>query len=114
MAAAEQPFHVWKGRNPYLRADFQYTTRQTALLPEQDANNALNDVTLPGLPVTANRSCERDCWNGYDISSFATKMSSTNTRCCSRPATSPTIKPTTPELGQRPPPHLGVTATYRY
>ena len=75
MAAAEQTFNEWKGRNPYIRADFQYTTRQTALLPGQDGRNALNDVTIPGLPVTRNLQLRAGLrWNGYDISLFANNV----------------------------------------
>ena len=115
MAAAEQTFHAWKGLNPYLRADFQYTTRQTALLPEQDANNALNDVTLPGLPITRNLQLRAGLrWNGYDISFFANNVLDQHpllfeTRDIANDQTDNlyfgrSVRPRT----------LGVTATYRY
>ena len=95
MAAAEKTFHEWKGRNPYVRADFQYTTRQPALLPGQDDRNALNDTTLPGLPVT------QTCNSGPAYVGTATTSRSSPTTCstnipsCSSRATSPTTPPTT-------------------
>ena len=115
MAAAEQTFLIWKGRNPYLRADFQYTTRQSALLPEQDANNALNDLSLPGLPVTRNLQLRAGLrWNGYDISVFANNVLDQHpllfeTRDIANDQTDNlyfgrSVRPRT----------LGVTATYRY
>ena len=115
MAAAEQTFAAWQGRNPYLRADFQYTTRQTALLPEQDANNALNDVSLPGLPVTRNLQLRAGLrWNGYDISCFANNVLDQHpllfeTRDIANNQTDNlyfgrSVRPRT----------LGITATYRY
>jgi hypothetical protein len=115
MAAAEQTLAIWKGRNPYIRADFQYTTRQTALLPGQDPRNALNDVTLPGLPVTRNLQLRAGLrWNGYDISLFANNVLDQHpvmfeSRDIANDATDNLyfgrgVRPRT----------LGVTATYRY
>ena len=70
--AAEKTFTGWSGYDPYLRADFQYTTAQTALLSGTDARNALNDPTLPGLPLTKELQLRGGFrWGGYDISLFA-------------------------------------------
>jgi len=49
-ATAEQTFPRWSGYSPYLRADFQYTNAQTALLQGTDSRNALFDTSIPGLP----------------------------------------------------------------
>jgi outer membrane receptor protein involved in Fe transport len=70
--AAEKRFGGWSGYNPYIRADFQYTTAQTALLAGSDSRNALNDTTIPGLPLTKDLQLRGGLrWNGYDISLFA-------------------------------------------
>jgi outer membrane receptor protein involved in Fe transport len=115
MAAAEKTFGEWKGRNPYARADFQYTTRQTALLPSQDTRNALFDNTLPGLPVTRNLQLRAGLrWSGYDISFFANNVLDEHpilfeSRDIADNATDNLyfgrgVRPRT----------LGITATYRY
>jgi len=65
--AAEKRFADW-----YIRADFQYTTAQTALLANTDARNALNDTTIPGLPLTKDLQLRGGLrWSDYDISLFA-------------------------------------------
>jgi iron complex outermembrane receptor protein len=115
MAAAEKTFGEWKGRNPYVRADYQYTTRQSALLPGQDDRNALNDTTLPGLPVTKNLQLRAGFrWNGYDVSFFANNVLDQHpllfeSRDIANNATDDLyfgrgVRPRT----------LGITATYRY
>ena len=73
--AAEKVFIDWSGYTPYIRADFQYTTAQTALLAGTDARNALTDVTIPGLPLTKDLQLRGGFrWNGYDISLFAQNL----------------------------------------
>ena len=115
MAAVEKTFLDWKGRNPYVRADYQFTTAQTALLPSQDSHNALYDTTLPGLPQTKNLQLRAGLrWNGYDISLFANNVLDQHPLMFeSRDiAYDPTdnlyfgrgVRPRT----------LGITATYRY
>jgi iron complex outermembrane recepter protein len=75
MASAEQTFSNWKGRQPYVRADYQFTTAQTALLPGQDSRNALYDTTIPGLPITKNLQLRAGFrWSGYDVSFFANNV----------------------------------------
>jgi iron complex outermembrane recepter protein len=70
--AAEKKFAGGSGYNPYIRAAFQYTTAQTALLAGTDSRNALNDTTIPGLPVTEDLQLRGGLrWNGYDISLYA-------------------------------------------
>jgi len=71
-ASAEKTFVGWSGANPYLRADFQYSTAQTALLQGTDTRNALYDDTIHGLPISKNLQLRGGFrWNGYDISMFA-------------------------------------------
>ena len=75
MAAVEKTFGDWKGHSPYMRADYQFTSAQTALLPAQDTRNALNDPTIPGLPQTRNLQLRAGLrWDGYDISLFANNV----------------------------------------
>jgi iron complex outermembrane receptor protein len=70
-AAAEKTFTGWPGHDPYLRADFQYQTAQTALLQGTDSRNALYD-TIHGLPLSKNLQVRAGFrWNGYDVSLFA-------------------------------------------
>ena len=70
-AALEKTF-LWQHKHPYFRADFQYATAQTGLLPIQDQRNALYDTTLPGLPSTRNLNLRAGMrWSGYDLSLFA-------------------------------------------
>ena len=51
-SAAVDAAVTWNGHKPYVRADYQFTTAQTALLPSQDEHNAIYDSTIPGLPIT--------------------------------------------------------------
>jgi iron complex outermembrane receptor protein len=72
MLAAEKTFGAWDARTPYVRADYQFTTAQSALLPGQDSGNALFDTSVPGLPQTKNLSLRAGFrWSGYDLSFFA-------------------------------------------
>ncbi|MBV9620143.1 MAG: TonB-dependent receptor [Gammaproteobacteria bacterium] len=73
-AAAEQSFR-WGERHPYLRLDYQFTNAQTALLQTQDPRNALNDVTIPGLPETKNLQLRAGVRSGgYDVSLFVQNL----------------------------------------
>jgi iron complex outermembrane receptor protein len=120
IASAEQRFATWDGRKPYVRADFQYTTAQTALLPGQDERNALFDSTIPGLPITRNLSLRAGFrWSGYDVSVFVNNALDQNpTLFESRDIANP---PNSVQGDDRlyfargiRPRTLGVTATYRY
>src|SRR5262249_16036535 len=71
-ATVEHTLAGWSGYSPYLRADFQYTTAQTKLLPGQNAANALVDTTIPGLPETRNLQVRPGLgFKGFDVSLFA-------------------------------------------
>jgi iron complex outermembrane receptor protein len=114
VGSAEYVFAEWKSRAPYVRADFQYQTAQTALLPGQDANNGLNDTTIPGLPVNKNLNVRGGMrWNGFDVSLFANNLTNAHPQLfISRDIAAPFdeqyfargVRPRT----------IGVTATYRY
>jgi outer membrane receptor protein involved in Fe transport len=114
VGSAEYIFAQWKGRSPYVRADFQYQTAQTALLPGQDAANGLNDTTIPGLPVNKNLNMRSGMrWNGFDVSLFANNLTDAHPQLfISRDIAAPfdeqyfarSVRPRT----------IGVTATYRY
>ena len=114
VGSAEYVFAQWKDRAPYVRADFQYQTAQTALLPGQDSNNGLNDTTIPGLPVNKNLNLRGGLrWNGFDVSLFANNVTDAHPQLfLSRDIAAPfdeqyfarSVRPRT----------VGVTATYRY
>jgi outer membrane receptor protein involved in Fe transport len=114
VGSAEYVFAEWKSRSPYVRADFQYQTAQTALLPGQDAANGLNDTTIPGLPVNRNLNLRGGMrFNGFDVSLFANNVTDTHPQLfLSRDIAAPSdqqyfargVRPRT----------IGITATYRY
>jgi iron complex outermembrane recepter protein len=114
-ASSEYHFHVWQGRTPYARLDFQHSTAQKSLLPGQDIANALNDPTLPGLPVVNNLSARAGLrFNGFDLSLYANNLTNAHplmfeARDIAYSATDTLyfgrgVRPRT----------IGVTATYRY
>jgi iron complex outermembrane receptor protein len=115
MASAEQSFGEWNGHVPYVRADYQFTSAQSALLPGQDSANALFDTTIPGLPQTKNLQLRAGFrWSGYDVSLFAQNVLDQHPLLFSSRdiAYAPTdnlyfgrgVRPRT----------VGITATYRY
>ncbi len=113
--AAEKTFVGWSGANPYLRADFQYSTAQTALLQGTDTRNALYDATVHGLPISKNLQLRGGLrWNGYDISLFADNVLNQNPELfLSRDIADNNTDRLYFGRGVRPR-TFGVTATYRY
>jgi len=112
--AAEKMFVGGSGYVPYVRADFQYTTAQTALLAGTDPRNALIDTTIPGLPSTKDLQLRGGFrWNGCDISLFAQNLLDQHPTLFE----SRDIANATDQLyfgrGVRPRTY-GLTATYRY
>jgi iron complex outermembrane receptor protein len=112
LASAEYGFPALGNRKPYLRADYQYTTAQTALQPIQDPNNGVADPTYTGLPETKNLSLRAGFRvGGLDLSFFAQNltdshpvMSHTEDTDTSGLFYDHTIRPRT----------LGITAIYRH
>ena len=114
VASAEYVFTAVNDKSPYLRADFQYQTKQTAQLPGQDAENGLNDTTIPGLPINKNLNLRGGFrFNGFDLSVFANNVTDSHPQLfLSRDIAAPfdeqyfarSVRPRT----------IGVTATYRY
>jgi outer membrane receptor protein involved in Fe transport len=115
MASAEKTFGEWSGHTPYARADFQYTTAQTALLPGQSDRNALYDTTIPGLPITKNLQLRAGFrWSGYDVSLFADNVLDQHPLMFkSRDIAYDPVDQLYFGRGVRPR-TVGVTATYRY
>ena len=120
LASAERTFGEWDGRKPYVRADYQFTTAQSALLPGQDDRNAIFDSTIQGLPVTRNLSLRAGFrWSGYDVSMFVNNALDQNpTMFNSRDIANPANSTRGDDMlyfarGVRPR-TLGITATYRY
>jgi iron complex outermembrane recepter protein len=74
LGSAEYVFPLFRDKG-YVRADFQYATAQSRLLPTQDSNNAIYDTTIPGLPLTTNLSLRAGWrWNGADVSLFVQNL----------------------------------------
>lgn len=115
IAAAEKSFGEWNGHTPYVRADYQFTNAQTALLPGQSDRNALFDTTVPGLPQTKNLQLRAGFrWSGYDVSFFAQNVLDQNPALFkSRDIANNATDNLYFARGVRPR-TVGVTATYRY
>ena len=115
MASAEETFGEWGGHTPYVRADYQFTSAQTALLPGQDSGNALYDQTIPGLPQTKNLQLRAGFrWSGYDVSFFAQNVLDQHPVLFkSRDIADPASDQIYFGRGVRPR-TVGITATYRY
>jgi hypothetical protein len=111
-ASSEYHFPEWQGRTPYFRADFQHSTAQKSLLPQQDSNNGVFDNTLPGLPVVNNLSLRAGLrFNGLDISAYANNVTNAHPLMFeSRDLVSDNLYYA---RGVRPR-AIGITATYRY
>lgn len=114
-ASAEKTFTGWSGADPYLHADFQYSTAQTALLQGTDQRNALFDTTLHGLPISKNLQLRGGFrWNGYDVSLFADNVLNQHPEMfISRDLAIDTVDKLYFGRGVRPR-TFGLTATYRY
>ena len=112
--SAEYVFPAWKETAPYVRADFQYQTRQTALLPGQDSRNGLTDLTIPGLPLNKNLNVRAGMRiNGFDVSLFANNLTDAHPQLYLSRDIAEAADPQYFARGVRPR-TIGVTATYRY
>ena len=75
VASAEYRFPGDEHRQPYLRADYQLSTRLTKLTPTLNANDALSDTTLTNLPTTQNLNLRAGVrLDGIDVSLFAQNL----------------------------------------
>jgi outer membrane receptor protein involved in Fe transport len=114
VGSAEYVFAQWRDRAPYVRADFQYQTAQTALLPGQDVANGLNDTTIPGLPINRNLNLRGGMrWDGIDVSVFANNVTDTHPQLFLSRDIAADFDQQYFARGVRPR-TVGVTATYRY
>lgn len=102
------------GRDPYVRVDYHYTTRQTARLVNTDPNNGSSDPTLPGLPITSLLDLRAGFrWSGLDLSLFGHNLTNSHPLMFeSRDVASPAdtlyfARSTRPRT-------IGVTLSYRY
>jgi iron complex outermembrane recepter protein len=110
--SAEYSFPSLGGRKPYLRADYQVSTAQTAELPIQDSNNGVSDPEFTGLPKIDTLQLRAGMrWNGFDLSLFGNNLTD------SHPLIFRTRDTTASDLffaHSIRPRTVGVTATYRY
>ena len=106
--------HLRRTEWPYLRADFQYMTAQTAILPGQDSRNGLTDVTIPGLPLNKNLNLRAGVrFSGIDVSLFANNLTDAHPQLFTSRDIAAPADPQYFARGVRPR-TLGITATYRY
>jgi iron complex outermembrane recepter protein len=112
ITSAEYSFPSMQGRKPYLRADYQVSTAQTAELPIQDPNNGVSDPMFTGLPKIETLQVRAGIrWNGFDLSLFGNNLTDAH------PLLSQTRDTTASDLffaHSIRPRTVGVTATYRY
>ena len=114
-ASSEFHFPDWLGRKPYLRADYQHTTAQTALISTHNANDGGSDPTLPGLPITNNLSLRAGLrFNGFDLSVYGNNLTNAHPQMyASRDIPVNGYDELYFARGVRPL-TIGVTGTYRY
>ncbi len=130
LASAEfaAPVAAFGGRIGYIRADYQRTTTQTALIPGIDNRNALFDDSVPGLPSTSDLSLRMGLrFSGVDLSVYGNNLTNEHpllfasrdiaADCITGAPCAPNGPFSTDNLyfgrGVRPL-TVGVTATYRY
>ena len=103
------------GRSGYVRMDYQSTSAQTDLLPTQNANNAVHDTTIPGLPQTKNLNLRFGTrFGGLDLSLFANNLTNEHPLLYeSRDVTSDSLDNLYFGHSVRPR-MIGLTATYRH
>jgi len=110
--SAEYSFPFMRSRKPYVRADYQVSTAQTAKLPIQDPNNGVSDPEFAGLPKIDTLQLRAGMrWDGFDLSLFGNNLTDshplvfrTRDTIASDLFFSHSIRPRT----------VGLTATYRY
>ncbi len=114
IAAAQYVFPAWKEAAPYLRADFQFLTAQTAILPGQDLRNGLTDSTIPGLPIEKNLNMRGGMrFDGLDVSLFANNLTDAHPALFTSRDLAVAADQQYFARGVRPR-TIGITATYRY
>jgi iron complex outermembrane receptor protein len=112
LASGEYALPVAGDQRPYVRLDYQVTTAQTRLLPDQDSRNLSSDPTLVSLPevkLLGARAGVR--WNGFDWSLFGENL--TNAHPVMFNSRDTTTSPLYFARGIRPR-TVGITATFRY
>lgn len=101
-------------RNGYARADYQYSSHQSALTNAQDpANGGGGYALVPALPSTSYTSVRAGLrWGGFDVSVFAQNLFDTQPKLTSH-ADGPFGTPLYQVYTWRPR-TIGVTGIYRY
>ncbi len=99
--------------NGYVRADYQYSAKQTALVAAQDQKNGGLPGAFPPIPSTSYTSLRAGTkWSGFDVSLFAQNVFNTQPKLSvidNAGVQSPLFQAITWR-----PRTIGVTATYRY
>ncbi len=99
--------------NGYLRGDYQYSAKQTALVAAQDLKNGGLPSAVPPIPSTSFTSLRAGVkWSGFDVSLFAQNVFNTQPKLSvidNAGVSSPLFQAITWR-----PRTIGVTATYHY
>jgi iron complex outermembrane recepter protein len=99
--------------NGYVRADYQYSAKQTALVAAQDLRNGGLPAAFPPIPSTSYTSLRAGTkWAGFDVSLFAQNLFNTQPKLSvidNAGVQSPLFQAITWR-----PRTVGMTATYRY
>jgi len=75
VASAEYRFSADEYRQPYVRADYQVSTKLTKLIPSLNPGDALSDTTLTNLPPTENLNVRAGVrLDQIDVSIFAQNL----------------------------------------
>lgn len=99
--------------NGYVRADYQYSAKQTDITSPQNPLNGGSPTAVPSIPSTAYTSLRAGVkWAGFDISLFAQNLFDTQPKL-SAVEDGPNGTPLLQVITWRPR-TIGVTATYHY
>jgi outer membrane receptor protein involved in Fe transport len=99
-------------RSAYLRADYQYSAKQTDTVALSDPLNGYLPQTFEGIPAQSFTSVRAGLtWSGWDVSVFAQNLFDSQPRLSTASIFSPYSLYTAISYRPR---TMGLTATYRY
>jgi len=97
----------------YVRADYQYSAKQTSVIAAQNPLDGGSPTAIPGIPSTSFTSLRAGVrWSGFDVSLFSQNLFDTRPRLSQTPD-GPNGTPLYQVITWRPR-TIGVTATYHY
>jgi outer membrane receptor protein involved in Fe transport len=103
---------VWATRG-YIRADYQYSAKQTSVTAAQNPLDGGSSSAIPSIPSTAFTSLRAGVrWSGFDVSLFSQNLFDTRPKLSQSPD-GPNGTPLYQVITWRPR-TIGITATYHY